>query len=229
MESCNKRHSLTQHLLQSLQLELKYPEASMIDVADDSSSQARLTLESVSEWAADRYGIGIPEWAPEVTDSDIDLTDVVWEDVTIKLYKNNRIAYSFGDGNFRESTFAKIGLVDKRKNKPNQLAGILIGLSQHQKYPPKIRARSNEKTAISKLGRKLKKMTGLSGSPFRRINPTDGWKPRFELIDDRKNADERVKERAIHVHIDDPNNHELGKHIAQKYFENEAVSDSEEL
>ena len=195
-DACQKRHTLAKHLLESLQQELKAPDSEIVR-ADDSSSQDRLTLESVSYWAADRYGIGIPEWAPEVTEPDVDLTGVKWEDVIIKIYTNNRIAYSFGDGKFRESTFAEVGLMDKRKNTPNHQAGILLGLSRNRKYPSTAIPSGREKATISKLRRVLKKLTCLSADPFSPFIKTQGWRPRFKLIDDRRNADERAKKKAL--------------------------------
>ena len=82
---------------------------------------------------------------------------------------------------------------------------ILIGLSQGEKYP---RAKTTqlepaEIAAISKLRRSLKSNLNIKGDPFTEFNPTDGWKPRFKLIDDRNNADERAKREARHIQYDD--------------------------
>jgi hypothetical protein len=61
MESCRARHILAELLLESLQHEINNPEGSMLTLVGGSSDQPCVTLESVSDWAADRYGIGLPE------------------------------------------------------------------------------------------------------------------------------------------------------------------------
>lgn len=222
MESCSARHSLAQQFLESLRHEAKYPEGSMVIVADDSSSQVRLTLESVSEWAADRYGIGIPECSAKASVNDDNLKDVRWENVIIKIYKNDRIAYSFGEGKYTKSTFEKIGLFDKRKNEPNHQAGILLALSKKIKYPKRAVLSNSEKAAISKLRRALKLLTGISSDPFQPFNEIDGWIPRFKLDNDSRNAEERAKDKAIHVST----SHELDKYSFQKWSEEKNIAEA---
>jgi len=128
--------------------------------------------------------------------------DYQWEDVTIKIYKDNRIGYSIKNGEYKKCTFQEIGFLDKRKNLPNYLAGLLIGLSERKKFPATKGPAPKDKTAISKLRKSLVKLTGLEGDPFIPINEVDGWKPRFKLIDDRRNADERAKKMAKHEPFD---------------------------
>jgi hypothetical protein len=45
-------------------------------------------------------------------------------------------------------------------------------------------------------------LTGLSSDPFVAFNEADGWKPRFSLVDDRRNSEERAKRKAVHVPLD---------------------------
>ena len=218
MELCSAKHSLAQQLLESLQHEAKHPEGSMIIIADDSSSQVRLTLESVSDWAADRYGIGIPEWSPEVSATDADLKGVRWDNVIVKIYTNHRIAYSFEKGKYTESTFEKIGLFDMRKNEPNHQAGVLLALSKKIKYPKSAVPSNGEKAAISKLRKALQQLTGLSSDPFLPFNKIDGWIPHFKLDDDRRNAEERAKDKAIHVNT----SYKQDEHDVQEWLKKEA-------
>ena len=58
---------------------------------------------------------------------------------------------------------------------------------------------NNHKTAMSNLRDCLIKLTGISADPFLPFNKRNGWKPRFELIDDRRNADEREKNNAVKI------------------------------
>jgi hypothetical protein len=83
------------------------------------------------------------------------------------------------------------------------LGGILIGLSRWRKFPQGKEADSKSKTAISRLRISLQQLTGIEEDPFFPFNEGDGWKPRFNLTDDRKNADERAKREAIHVSYED--------------------------
>jgi len=199
MVACCSRHALTHLLLESLQCEVKNPEGSIIVLAADSSGQQRVTLESVSDWAADKYGIGVKEWAHDSATVGKNTKNVRWEDVTIKIWKDYKIGFSFNGGKYKKSHFRKIGLMGVIKNEPNQLGAILIGLSKEKNFPVGNYAYGREKTAISKLRDALRKLTSLSGEPFKPYNQAEGWKPRFTLIYDVNNAEERAKRKAIHV------------------------------
>jgi hypothetical protein len=147
-----------------------------------------------------KYGIGIPEWWS--TDSDDPATskgvpvDVTWEDIEIRIRKDNKIAYSHEKGKWTEKSFGEIGLLDKRKQQPNHLAGILLGLSIGEKFPPTKTLEGKHKTAICRLGKLLRQLTGIKSEPFTRFNETDGWKPRFKLTDARRDADDRAEKAA---------------------------------
>ena len=91
----------------------------------------------------------------------------------------------------------------KRKNEPNQSGLILMGLSVGHKFPNGPRPTSAEKTALSKLRAILKRIINIDDDPFYELNMADGWKPKFKLIDDRNNANNRAKQRATHVSYDD--------------------------
>ncbi len=216
MDSCSSRHTLAQQLLESLQYEVKNPKNSIIVLAKESSSHRRLTRMSVWEWAADRYGIGISmgtnqsntnaENANSVDpNANTEKSKVIsWEDITIKIWKDYKIGFSYKKGEYKRSHFRDIGLIDKRaKEQPNHQGLILIGLSLDKKYPVGKYCKPNEKVAITRLRDALCKLTKLSEDPFLPYNEHEGWKPRFILIDDRENADERAKEKAIHVRFDD--------------------------
>ncbi|SEQ45779.1 hypothetical protein [Nitrosomonas ureae] len=90
-----------------------------------------------------------------------------------------------------------------RKNAPNHIGGILIALSKERKFPTTKRAAAKHKTAISKLRSALVKLTDIKSDPFTPFNEGYGWKPRFKLIDDRRNADERAKREAVHFSMEE--------------------------
>lgn len=219
MEACRIRHDLAQSLTNTLNEEIKRLDDSMLVLADEKSSVPRLTLESVAWWASDRFGIGIPEWEPETTQ----INNGKWEDVTIKIYKDNMIGYSIKKGTCQRKSFREIGLMGEKGKRLNQQGAILIGLSKRKKYPAGQRPKVSEKTAISKLRTCLKRLTGISDDPFFRTNPTEGWIPKFTLIDDRRNADERAKRKSKHCSLDEKMQNELyGKDIYNQENELEA-------
>nr|WP_321464596.1 hypothetical protein [uncultured Desulfobulbus sp.] len=201
IHACQERYALAEHLLESLQNEVEHRDGSMIVLADESFGKQRLTFESVSDWAADRYGIGISRPKPSIQanrtpEENADLKEVttqkpIWEDVTIKIWEDHKIGYSIKGGSFKRSHFRNIGLMGSVKNVANKNGIILIGLSEGKKFPSGGRSEAKDKTAVSKLRQALVKLTNLSGDPFIRYNEYDGWKPRFTLIDDRNNANER--------------------------------------
>ena len=201
MEACEARRSLAQLLLEALLDEANKTQESMAVRSPDNSSKPRYTLESVADWASYKYGIGIPEWSSDSDDpaTSKDVPDgVKWEDIEIRIRKDNKIAYSHEKGKWTEKSFGEIGLLDKRKQQPNHLAGILLGLSIGEKFPPTKTLEGKHKTAICRLGKLLRQLTGINSEPFTRFNETDRWKPRFKLTDDRRNADNRAKKAAVH-------------------------------
>lgn len=105
-------------------------------------------------------------------------------------------------GEFRRSSFQKIGLIDKRTCAPNKQGGILVGLSKGKKLPV-ANISSKDAVSMSRLRGALKTLTGITTDPFLPYIDVDGWKPRFRLIDDRRNAAERAKAKAHHVAFDE--------------------------
>jgi hypothetical protein len=162
----------------------------------------------VASWASDKYGIGIPEWSHAGHDTkesaQAEASQAVrWGDITIKIYAEYKIGCFFGAESRKQSHFRKIGLMGLRKNDPNKQGEILIKLSEGKKYPTAKMPAGKDKAALSKLRNALRELTGISSDPFYRFNEGDGWKPRFKLIDDRRNADDRAKKEAVHVQHDE--------------------------
>jgi len=218
--ACTARETTAHLLLHDLLFDAHNNQDSEIVISQEGTSKPRYTLDSVAYWAAFKYGIGIPEWATENTPSVNDVTEdsAAWEDIEIRIRSNNKIAYSQQKGIWEEKTFTDIGLIDKKTQKPNHTAGILIGLSNRKKFPPSGTIENSHKTAISRLRGSLKSLTGIESDPFQRFNKTDGWRPRFKLTDDRRNADERAKKAAQYEEYDperayEPLNDEAGKWI----------------
>lgn len=217
-EVCEARNSLAHLLTEAIRRELADPKGSLVSLPDDPSMAQRLTLESLADWALDRFGVEIPEWR-HARYQEIAKQTSGWEKTTIKIYADNKIGYFFEDGRHKRSSFQAIGLMGKRKIEPNQLGGILIGLSQKNKFPSGKRAQAKDATAISKLRGALWQLTGLTSDPFYPLNEADGWKPRFSLIDDRRNADERAKEKAVHVSLDEARDYEDENDPAQDWLD----------
>lgn len=213
MDACAARHSLTKLLLDAIRNEIGNPEGLIVVTSDASDIEQHITFESLTKWAS-MYGIGSLGWA--YSDADTDNTalakNVRWEDVTIKIYADYRIAYFSEQTGPKgiEKTFRDIDLMGKRKNRPNFLGGILIVLSRGEKFPAGNSSKGASATAISKIRSALKQLTGLTSEPFYPFNIGEGYRPRFTLIDDRRNADERAKKRAVHVSHDEKKNHNTG-------------------
>lgn len=206
VDACTARHTLAQLLMAHLCKEVASHESSIVIVPNETSVEPSIDFASVSDWASDQYGIEIIEKTVHRQGSDVTVDSapkVRWEDVVIKIYEGYKITCSAGTSGVKWWTFQEIGLMGKRKNAPNLLGEILIGLSRGMKYPKGKSPKNKDAAAISKLRHTLKKLTGLSTDPFLPINEGDGWKPRFKSTDDRRNADERAKSRAVHVSLDE--------------------------
>jgi len=204
VEACKARHKQAESLLEHIKQELANPDDSLLILSSDNSSIPRLEMESVADWASNKYGIGIPDWSDHdatkihhADDAKNELyPNVDWKDVTIKIYRDYTIGYSIGKEKQKPSHFRFIGLMGERKNEPNNLGVILLDLSLGKKFPKQAKPAKNDAVALSKLRAALKKLTGISSDPFYPINDGEGWKPRFQLINDEKNADERAEQRA---------------------------------
>jgi hypothetical protein len=202
---CEARHALAEALSVAMDFELSRGADSMLNFADATEGIQRVTVESLSEWANDQFGIGALEW--ESWNQSPANDGMRWENVTIKIYRDYRLGVKFENGKLKRSSFRDIGLMGLRKSIPNDRGGILIGLSKGEKFPTRQKIEHKDKTAVSKLRYSLSKLTGLQGDPFRTFNEADGWKPRFKLIDDRRNADERAKSEARHESLDETRNY----------------------
>ena len=220
-EATKARQALAQLLLQDIQVEAGKGEAAAFTISADSSSKPRYTLESVSEWAAFKYGIGIPEWSHNSVSSAPSRNvpvDARWEDIEIRIRINNKIAYSHKEGKWEEKVFGEIGLLDKRTQSPNHHACILIGMSNGKKFPTSSTIEDKDKTAISKLRTSLKSLTGIADDPFTVFNKANGWKPRFKLTYDTRNADRRAEKAAIHEQYNDEKNYDDENDDAGKFL-----------
>lgn len=196
---CETRHKLAIQLFDSIQLELISEDSMIAQVNNNKLKEPLFDMLSVSDWAFYQFGIGTPSG---FNFGRIQIA-YTWEDITIKIYADYKLGVKIKNGKYQRSSFQSIGLMGKRKKNPNHLGKILIGLSQRQKFPQCKCARAAHKTAMSKLRHSLVKLINLSSDPFTPFNEGDGWLPRFELIYDCHNADERAKNEARLVSLDE--------------------------
>lgn len=129
-------------------------------------------------------------------------TEIIWENITIKLLANNRISYSLGDKEpFLDRTMAAADLINQRTNSLNKHGEVLAGLARDIKFPPGITLSGSEKKVVGRLRKSLNLLLDCSGGrdPFLPFNEHDGWKPRFNIIDNRSAADERAKQKRVDV------------------------------
>jgi len=199
VDICKVKLELASKLLVHIKLELENPEQSLLKASACSVNFVRLELKSVGDWAEENFGISLPDWSGKVTSETQSHEHLKWKDVTIKIYKDYRIGCFIGTEVRISAHFRDIDLMGVAKKSPNNLGIILIDMSRGGKYPAASSPKAKEKTAIAKIRRALKKFTGIKKDPFYNINESDGWRPKFTLADEQKNADLRAKKRAIRV------------------------------
>lgn len=227
MDACAARHSLAQSLTSALRNEINKPNGGIAALNDNSSIEPQLTVESLINWASG-FGIGLPVLA--LLDDKASVKEPCWEDVTIKIYKddmvedypNYRLAY-FSENTGpkgKEKYFQEIGLMGKRKNIPNSIGGILIGLSLGKQFPSGINPgkvlEGSAAVAITRVRSALKRLTSIETDPFT-FNKTDGYKPRFKLVDATNVGNERAKSKAHHESYDEnasQHNDDYGDEVA---------------
>jgi hypothetical protein len=200
---CKLRCTLAERLLLGLDLEMDKENSYVIKIPKKKGIEQLFDLESVNNWAFYEFGIGLPTEIDFGKRDDPSAIPMRWEDVTIKIYADYQIGVKKPDGKFKMESFRKIGLMGARKNSPNGLGKILLRLSQTEKFPQGKDADKKSKTAISRLRISLIQLTGIQSDPFHTFNEGYGWRPRFDLIYDLRNAIERAKKEAIFVPLDD--------------------------
>jgi hypothetical protein len=205
-KACRARHELASTLLTRLYSEFSTADDLGSDtITSISDLGPSVYLENLMAWAEDQFGISFQQ-PPIVMTSTAEAQRVPkqnWKDITINLYADNYLGYTDFNKKLKKVSFSDMTLMGKRKNEPNNVGGLLIGLSQGIKFPKGISPLDSEKTLISKLRSVLKKLTGIEDDPFYALNQDQGWRPKFNLIDDRNNASKRAKERAVHVAFDE--------------------------
>ena len=233
MDVCSNRHELGVELIDSIGLELRKRDKSALVLAGDSSVVSRITLASLNDWATDRFGISVSNIQSEYVNEERPGTepqlgvgavpsDAKWDDIVVKIYSDYKIGWRSEQGKLNRSSFHKIKLMGTRKMGPNALGLLLVGMSMGKRFPSGTNPQPKDKTSISKLRDSLRMLTGLSGDPFLAFNEGDGWRPRFKLVDDRRNADERAKQKAVHEPLDpeapdfEDEDDEAGRFIAGK-------------
>lgn len=215
---CETRHQLAQHLLEGLRFECDSEDSDIVRIAKDSSNAPHYDMSSISNWAYYKFGIGTPTGIDFGRSKGQPAVIQNWEAVAIKIYADYKLGVKISGGKYRRFSFQDVGLMGKRKNTPNELGVILIGLSRQLKFPKGSAALPADKTAISKLRHCLTRMTQILTDPFMPFNPGDGWRPRFDLIDDRRNADERAKDDAIHAPLDETRDFDYERDDAQRFL-----------
>jgi len=122
-----------------------------------------------------------------------------WEDIRIELRANEVIRCILPGKKRIEKKTHDIGLAAKNRDKPNKLYEILLRLAQNKKYPTNVNPTGNQKSSISKIRLILRKLVGIDSDPFEKFASDVGYKTRLTLVDRTQAADERAKEKAIHV------------------------------
>jgi hypothetical protein len=200
-DACAHRHLLAVALKDSLRAAIGSGMLSACSGPTDVAVLPRYRLADVLDWTTDRMGIGLPRPLVEATIAREQATHVAWDEVTVKVQRDWKIAWRAGSGEWQRSHFREIGLMGLRKTVPSALGMTLVGLSTRLKFPlgPITPA---AKAQLPRLRDALVKLTGIAADPFYKYTAADGWLPRFKLVDDRRNADERAKQRAIHTELE---------------------------
>ncbi len=164
VEICRCRDRLAEQLLADLRKELEAPDQSQITCTTDGTAITRVTTASVWQWAADRYGLGVPDWEPPTAATLPD--DARWEDITIKIYADHRLGWSHKGEGWRTARFEDVGLMGKKHRSPNAQGVVLTALSAGRKFPATSQLSGNERTIMTRLRTSLRQLTGLrKGEP----------------------------------------------------------------
>jgi hypothetical protein len=200
---CRSRNELAQALFAALNSAAVAGDLIADSGPGQHSGVPRYKVGDINMWASDRFGLAI-RWAVTFGQQEPPVQKQgTWEEVTVKIQQDYKLAWRISSAKWQLSHFREIGLMGGRKNAPNALGLMLLGLSQGRAFKGTTNA---HKAQMSRLRSSLMRLTSLDGDPFMPYASQDCWKPRFQLIDDRRNAEERAKSKAVHVPFEEVEN-----------------------
>jgi len=129
----------------------------------------------------------------------VNVQKALWSDVTIYLYANNRLGYSFESAPeiIKTKNMAELsGLINMKTNQLTNVGGFLVGLLRGKSLTPSSKLNPS---AMKRLNNALKELTGLADNSFYGKQAGAGWVPRFKIVNREYAADERAKEKAVMV------------------------------
>ena len=131
-----------------------------------------------------------------------EMENLAWDEVKLTLLGAGHVEVSMR-GLTKKLALATLGLVDRRKNEPNSCYAMLIMLVENSRRPTK--SNSKLQNAIYRLNKTLRVYFGIKVSPIRYAS--DRYIAAFQLVDKRKAADERAKEKGMRqtVPLDEDN------------------------
>jgi hypothetical protein len=203
LQACRARRIFAEALQEDLQNQIenvKLGKQSLITLSKEEAHPETLTCLSLAHWASIEHALEIPEWQPSEE-------KFTWDKVTIKILANKKISFTHKKGSITTKSLSDIGLLNRRDNSPNKQWGVLIGLAAGLKFPEGKKPTGADKTSLSKLRTSLAALTQLNNDPFFQLTADKGWKPRFQLLDNRTAADKRAEDKAILVPYDDNQNY----------------------
>jgi hypothetical protein len=154
-----------------------------------------------------------PEPSPSPSLSFPALGATCWADITLRLLKDNFVEVG-GPAKKVKVNLDSLRLMNKTEQKTNDSFDLLLKIG---KRPGVTTAKKQQ---ISRLRKKLRTSLGTNEDPFS-LHGTR-YVPVFELIDDRKAADERAKADAVHVSYDDSRRYEgVEDETAYPFYEEE--------
>jgi len=201
---CRARLEQAESLFELFEEELYQPKE-LVRISGG-NEEPKFTLDSIDYWAAINLGIEVERETENEQNNDAEppapKKEYFWKDVEIRLYKDGIIKYKRLDDGWITSHMREFNFMGNTKTDFNQSGNILLGLSKEIKFPSDGLLNKN-RTSISKIRYSLKRKIGIKADPFYKFDKSNGYRPKFKLIDKTSVADERAKEKAIHIPFND--------------------------
>ena len=117
-----------------------------------------------------------------------------WTDVTIRFLKDSIVGVGI-QGKEQRIPLGALRLVNKTNGEPNEACLLLLKLANQQ------RVSSKQKHQVSNVKKLLQELFDLYNSKPFHHEKGRGYVPNFKLIDDRYVLDQRAKDKAVHVSL----------------------------
>jgi hypothetical protein len=107
-----------------------------------------------------------------------------WQQITIEVVDNDTVKFKVNDNNWERANYTQLGFLDRRKNRPDKLWPIFLGLAS-KNLPTGINRPKMKPKDIDRIRYKLRKFFGIKKLPIKYNRKAKEYRCNFTFTDPR--------------------------------------------